>query len=52
MLRCHVDEHALKHTHTETNALVKQGELKRGGGGEGCIPVIDINGFKSPELTF
>lgn len=39
-------------THTDTNALVKQGALKRGGGGEGGIPVIDINGFKSPELTF
>ena len=22
------------------------------GGGGGCIPVIDINGLKSPELTF
>lgn len=50
---CHVDEHMLTYIHTYTHThyyIGKQRVLE--GGGVGCIAVIDINGFKSPELTF
>lgn len=56
VMRCHVDERALKHIHSNQRTG-KLGLLRKGGGGweggiEGYIPVIDINGFTSPELTF
>lgn len=40
-------------THTDINTLTLVSRMCwRERGGNGCIPVIDINGFKSPELTF